>query len=79
MNSILKNGDGKTCATAWPVIQIEEEYFILQMMGAKLKQQSIDNEGGICDKMEVKVDGNEKIFYFDTAKVFEGYKKFVIK
>jgi len=75
LNSIVKKGDGKTCETAWPVIQIEEEYFILEMVGAKLKKQSIDNDGGLCDKMEVKVDGKKKTYYFETSKVFEGYKK----
>ena len=80
LNSIVKNGDGKTCATAWPVIQIEEEYFILQMVGATLQKQSIDNTGGLCDKMEVKTDeGEEKTYYFETSKVFEGYRKLGMK
>lgn len=75
LNSIVKNGDGKTCSTAWPVIQIEEEYFILEMIEAKLIQQSINNDGGLCDKMDVKVDGKKKTYYFETRKIFEGYKK----
>jgi len=79
LNSIVKNGDGKTCATAWPVIQIEEEYFILEMLEAKLQEQSIDNNGGLCDKMDVKVDGKKVTYYFETTKVFEGYKKLGIK
>jgi hypothetical protein len=77
LNSIVKNGDGKTCATAWRVIQVEEEYYILQMLGAKLEKQSID--GGLCDKMEVIVDGEKKTYYFETSKVFEGYNKRGIK
>jgi len=75
LNSIVKNGDGKTCATGWPVIQIAEEYFILEMVGAKLNKQSVDQTGGLCDKMEVSVDGQSKTYYFDVTKVFEGYKK----
>lgn len=75
MNSIVKNGDGKTCETAWPVIQIEEEYFILDMVGAELQSQSVVRGIGICDEMEVKVDGKKKTYYFETSKVFEGYKK----
>lgn len=75
LNSIVKNGDGQTCATAWSVIQVSEEYFILQMVDANLQEQSIDNDGGLCDKMQVKVDGKKKIFFFETTKVFEGYKK----
>lgn len=79
LNSIVKKGDGKTCETAWPVIQIEEEYFILEMLDAKLQKQSIDKMGGLCDKMEVKIDGNAKTYFFETSKVFEGYKKLGIK
>lgn len=81
LNSILKKGDGTTCATAWPVIQIEEEYFILQMLDAKLQGQSIDNKNGLlCDKMEVKTEeGNKKTYYFDTNKIFEGYNKLGIQ
>jgi len=74
--SITDSGNGQTCETAWHVVQINEEYFILQMLGAKLLKQSIDNSGGLCDKMEVKMeDGVEKTYYFETSKVFEGYKK----
>ena len=80
LNSIVRNGDGKTCATAWPVIQLSEEYFILQMLGASLQNQSIDTAGGICDKMEVKTEeGESKTYYFETSKVFAGYKKLGIK
>lgn len=75
MNSIIEKGDGTSCSTAWPVIRVEEEYFILSMIGAKLKSQSTSNDGGLCDKMEVVVDGKEKTYYFEISKVFEGYKK----
>jgi hypothetical protein len=75
-----KNGDGKTCATAWPIIQIEEAYFILQMVGAELLKQSTDYTGGVCDKMDVKTEeGGKKTYYFQTTKVFEGYKKLGLK
>lgn len=75
MNSIIEKGDGTSCSTAWPVIRVEEEYFILSMIGAKLKSQSTSSDGGLCDKMEVVVDGKEKTYYFEISKVFEGYKK----
>ena len=75
LNSIVKKGDGKTCQTAWQVIQITEEYFILDMIGTKVLKQSVDNTGGLCDKMEVQTDAGNKTYYFDVSKVFEGYKK----
>lgn len=77
--SIVQHGDGKTCATAWPVIQIEEEYFILSVIDAELQQQSLSYDGGMCDKMDVLVDGIEKTYYFEVSKVFEGYTKSGLK
>jgi hypothetical protein len=55
LNSIVKKGDGQSCVTAWPVIQVSEEYFILDMINAQLERRSVDYNGGTCDKMEVKV------------------------
>ncbi len=52
-----------------------EEYFILDMLGAKHLKQSIDNTGGLCDKMEVQTDGGNRTYYFEISKVMEGYKK----
>ena len=75
LRSIISSGDGKTCATGWHVIQIEEEYFILDVMEADLEEQSVDYTGGLCDRMDVKEEGKKKTYYFDVTKVFEGYKK----
>lgn len=75
LNSIVKHGDGKTCRTAWPVIQVTEEYFILDMLGAKVLKQSIDTESGPCDRMEVQIDEEKKTYYFGIRKVFQGYNK----
>jgi len=71
--SISLNGDAKTCATSWEVIQVEEEYFTLAMIGAKLKKQSLDKAGAkICDKMEVvDEDGNDEVYYFDVTKLLQ--------
>jgi hypothetical protein len=75
LNSIVKKGDGKTCETGWPVIQIAEEYFILDMLRAKLIKQSVDNTDGLCDKMEVQTAEGPKIYYFEISKVFGAYNK----
>lgn len=79
LNSIMKSGDGKTCATGWRVIQITEEYFVLEMLGAKMRQQSLDHTNGLCDKMEVEGDQGKQTYYFEVSKVFEGYGKLGIK
>ena len=75
LHSIIDSGDGKTCETAWTVIQISEEYFILNMLEAKVKMQSIYNKKGFCDKIVALVEGKKKTYYFEINKVFEGYKK----
>jgi hypothetical protein len=77
LNSITHSGDGKTCETGWHVTQIEEEYFILSMIGATLQKQSISSGGkNACDKMEVKTEeGETKTYYFEANKVFEMEKK----
>ncbi len=75
--SITRSGDGKTCETGWHVIQIEEEYFILNLIGADLQSQSISNGGqNTCDKMVVKTEeGETKTYYFEANKVFEMKRK----
>lgn len=75
LKSIVRHGDGKSCATAWPVIQTSEEYFILSAIGAELQKQTIVHDGGVCDQMEVMVDGVEHVYYFEVSQSFEGYEK----
>lgn len=71
--SITKSGDGKACETGWHVTQIEEEYFILSILGADLLEQSIiSSKKNMCDKMVVKTEeGETKTYYFEANKVFE--------
>jgi hypothetical protein len=75
--SITRSGDGKTCETGWHVTQIEEEYFILNMLSADLQSQGISSGGkNACDKMVVKTEeGETKTYYFEANKVFEQEKK----
>ena len=79
LNSIVRKGDGKSCRSGWPVVQVEEEYFILGMLGANVRKQSVDNTGGVCDKIEVETPEGNATYYFEISKVFEGYKKRGIK
>jgi|26BtaG_2_1085354.scaffolds.fasta_scaffold08456_3 hypothetical protein len=73
LKSIVNNGDGKSCENGWSVIQVSEEYFILNMLGVKLSKQNVDNNGGICDRMEVTDEnGEEKTYFFEISNVFKG-------
>lgn len=71
--SITRSGDGKTCETGWHVVQIEEEYFILNMLGANLQKQSTSSGGkNNCDKMDVMTEEREtRTYYFEANKIFE--------
>src|SRR6185369_12387565 len=64
LNSIVKSGDGKTCETGWPVVQVSEEYFILDMLRAEMNKQSLVDKNGLCDKMEVKTNKGKKTYFF---------------
>lgn len=75
LRSIVSIGDGKSCKSAWEVVAVEEEYFVLRMIGEKLKEQSVVQEGGkICDKMQVVNEKQEPTTrYFDINHVFSSY------
>jgi len=76
LNSIIRSGDGKTCETGWHVTQIEEEYFILNVIGAQLQTQTTSSSGkNACDKMIVKTEEGEATYYFEANKVFEMERK----
>ena len=62
LNSIIDNGDGRSCESAWPVIAVSEEYFILEMLDARLLSQSINEDGGICDEMKVNMEDQERVY-----------------
>ena len=73
LKSIINSGDAKTCETGWHVIKIEEEYFILNVLGIQVKSQSLIHEKkNSCDKMEGKDQkGQDHTFFFEINKVWE--------
>jgi len=78
INSIVKSNDGLTCETGWHVTQIEEEYFIINIvLASDFQGQAISSsKNNMCDKMTVKTqDGKIETYYFEANKVFEMEKK----
>ena len=65
MSSIVLSGDGKTPKTAYKVISVDEEYALLNHIGAKLIKQSLVE--GPCDKMEVKLGEAETAIFFNVG------------
>src|SRR6266566_5533562 len=64
LSSILVSGDGKTPKTAFRVISSDEEYTVMNFIGAKIKNQKLD---GMHDVMDVEIDGKTSIIYFDVS------------
>ncbi len=72
LNSITTGHDGKSFATAWPVISLDEEYFMMGVAGMSLQTQSLVTDGGRSyDRMAVKMqDGSTATYYFDISAFF---------
>lgn len=75
LKSIIASGDGKTCATGWEVVTVDEEYFILHMLGFNLDRQTGPGPDGMCDAMAGTRDGMPLTYFFNVERVFEGYER----
>lgn len=76
LRSIGQSGSGKSCKEGKVVIDVEEEYFVMQIMGWKLKQQQVvTEENSRCDLLIVEENGVERREFFNVDIVFENYKK----
>lgn len=64
MGSIFASGDGKTEATAFKVIAVEEEYTFLSYLDASLQRQALK---GDCDVLEVLLAGQTMNLFFDVS------------
>jgi hypothetical protein len=69
LKSIIRGNHGRSCDAMWEVAQVYEEYFVFDMIGAKLSKQTLTQcDGRICDKMDVETEeGEEKTYYFDVT------------
>ena len=70
--SIVNSGDGRSAATAFKVIAIDEEYTLLNYMGADRKKQSLQ---GVCDVMDVEIEGKPMTIYFDVSIHLKGLQR----
>jgi hypothetical protein len=68
LRSVIQGRDGKTCLTAWEVVSVAEEYFVMRMLGLKVVGQSLTTDHHTCDKLDVvdKQDAHST-FYFDIG------------
>lgn len=69
MSAIMGSGDGTKCETAFHVITVSDEYFLLNMLGVQSEEQSLING---CDFLKIKGEGF-KIpgLYFDVRMIMQ--------
>lgn len=77
LRSIGQSGSGENCREGKVVIDVEEEYFVMRIMGWRLmRQQTVGDGDNTCDLMEVvDSEGNERKEYFNVNIVFENYSR----
>jgi hypothetical protein len=69
LRSIISSGDGLSCATAWQVVTVDEEHFVLRMNDEDWHRQTLVQEGNhVCDKMDVTDEaGQPQTHYFGVG------------
>lgn len=72
LGSITSSGDGKTCKTAYYVINVDEEYTVLNYMGAKTLGQSLQDG---CDVLDVELNGKRTKICFDISSSLAATQK----
>ncbi len=74
LKSIIDNRDGKSCATAWSIVNVSEQYFILDSLNCTVVKQETNTNNGICYKVIADENGFEKIYHFEATKIAEAQK-----
>lgn len=71
LKSIIKSGDGHSCNSGWKVLQNEEQYFVVYMLGATYIDEKMYESGARrCNAINVKEKpGNNTTYYFDVSEV----------
>lgn len=75
VDSILKNGDGKTPETAFQIIDIKEEYFLMRSVlrvQMRQKRPTLQKNGHVYDVFEITdpQSGAESVLYFNVDRIF---------
>lgn len=78
LNALLTSGNGKTAETAYRVLTIREEYFIMNELGFKVTSQALMSANGkaydVLSGRDSKTDKSVSV-YFDISSFFGGCKK----
>ncbi len=75
--SLLGSGDGKSPTSAYVVVTLNEEGFVLHQLGVKQEQQSLVNDSGHEYDLISGTDraGNRTSVYFEVSNLFAGLSR----
>lgn len=65
LESILASGDGRSRATAYRVISVDEEYTLINFLGAAVTKQRLE---GTVDVVDLTLKGTPLTLYFDVSR-----------
>jgi hypothetical protein len=78
LESLVRDGDGKSFETAWTVFQVKEEYAVLSSRGYAVSNQTlVENDRRQYDMLEAHSlrnpdpSGEAERFYFDVTEMVE--------
>lgn len=75
--SLLSSGDGKSPSSAYVVVTLNEEGFVLRELGVRQEQQSLVNDSGHEYDLISGTDkgGNKTSIYFEVSNLFAGLSR----
>lgn len=75
--SLLGSGDGKSPSSAYVVVTLNEEGFVLHQLGVRQEQQSLVNDSGHEYDLISGTDkaGNRTSVYFEVSNLFAGLSR----
>lgn len=72
VRALTASGDGRTPETAWRVLEVSEEYFLLMLMGLRSHGQALFPVGDHkVYRLEVEGNGQRGFLFFDVTDAYE--------
>ena len=73
LESVVREGDGRSPVTAWTAFRVKEEYEVVKVKGfVPQKQKLTSKEGRFYDVLDARRDddGEATRFYFDVTELY---------
>jgi len=74
LKSITDNGDGKSYDTAWSIVNVSEQYFILDALNCTVVNQELIKDNGTYYETTVMEKGIRKTYFFNATMLEQADK-----